>query len=91
MYTEPLFDFLIVTTLVFLTVVLPLWLILHYRSKRMASTQLNEDERYELETLADKAESFAKRIEVLESILDDQAPDWRKTSGDEPNNEESSK
>ncbi len=91
MPAEALFDFLSMTTVVFLIVVLPLWLILHYRSKRIASTELNEDERYELETLADKAESFAERIEVLESILDDQMPDWRRTSDDEPNDEASTK
>ena len=66
-----------VPTLVFVTVVLPLWLILHYRSRRQSASQLNEDERYELESLADKAESFAERIEVLEAILDDSVPNWR--------------
>ncbi len=73
--------FLFVTSLVFLVVVLPIWLILHYRSKRHASAHLNEDERDQLELLADKAESFAERIEVLEEILDNQVPDWRSESG----------
>ena len=66
-----------VPTLVFVAVVMPLWLILHYRSRRQAASHLNEDERYELEALADKAESFAERIEVLESILDESVPNWR--------------
>ena len=66
-----------VPTLVFVSVVLPLWLILHYRSRRHAASQLSADERYELEALADKAESFAERIEVLESILDESVPNWR--------------
>ncbi len=79
--------FLFVTTLVFLTVVVPIWLVMHYRSKRLASTELNEDERHELEILADKAESFAERIEVLEAILDDQAPDWRNNTDDESNDQ----
>ena len=70
----------IVPTILFLTVVMPIWLTLHYRSKRQAASQLNEDERRELEVLADKAESFAERIEVLEAILDDQVPDWRSES-----------
>ena len=83
----PLIVFLFVTTLVFLVVVVPMWLVMHYRSKRLASTQLNEDERQELEILADKAESFAERIEVLEAILDDQVPDWRKGTGDGSNDE----
>ena len=73
----PFLALAIVPTILFLTVVMPIWLTLHYRSKRHASAQLSEDERRELESLADKAESFAERIEVLESILDDQVPDWR--------------
>lgn len=81
--------FLFVTTLVFLTVVVPIWLVMHYRGKRLASSQLSEDERYELEALADRAESFAERIEVLEAILDDQIPEWRKfdSEQDESNQE----
>ena len=73
----PFLALAIVPTILFLTVVMPIWLTLHYRSKRHASAQLSADERRELESLADKAESFAERIEVLESILDDQVPDWR--------------
>ena len=69
--------FAFVPTLVFVSVVLPIWLILHYKSKRAASSQLNDDERRELDALADKAESFAERIEVLESILDESVPNWR--------------
>ena len=72
-----LFALAFVPTILFLMVVMPIWLTFHYRSKRHASAQLSEDERRELESLADKAESFAERIEVLESILDDQVPDWR--------------
>lgn len=70
----------VVPTILFLVVVMPIWLTLHYRSKRQATSQLNEDERRELEILADKAESFAERIEVLEAILDDQVPEWRADS-----------
>jgi len=66
-----------VPTLVFVSVVLPLWLILHYRGRRHAASQLNADERCELEALADKAERFAERIEVLEAILDESVPNWR--------------
>lgn len=85
----PFLALAIVPTILFLTVVMPIWLTLHYRSKRHASAQLSEDERRELESLADKAESFAERIEVLESILDDQVPDWRAGSDDGSGQEES--
>ena len=66
-----------VPLVVFLTFVAPIWLILHYRAKRRSGSQLSEDERAELEALADRAEHMATRIETLESILDVEAPDWR--------------
>ena len=75
-----LLAFFLVPMILFVILVMPLWIILHYRSKRHAAAQLSEDERRELEQLADKAESFAERIEVLESILDDQIPNWRSDS-----------
>lgn len=55
----------------------PLWLILHYCSKRRRSqglTSENEELLSKLWQLTDKMES---RINTLETILDDQAPNWR--------------
>ena len=85
----PFLALALVPTLLFVGLVMPMWLAFHYRSKRHASSQLSEDERRELESLADKAESFAERIEVLESILDDQVPDWRGRSESNASNEKS--
>ncbi|MCE9678256.1 envelope stress response membrane protein PspB [Shewanella sp. AS1] len=70
-------DVLIAPIIVFLVVVAPIWLILHYRSKRQVSQGLTEEEFTELNELISKADKMAQRIETLEAILDSEAPNWR--------------
>lgn len=67
-----------VPTIVFLVIVAPLWIFMHYRSKQRAQAELSDDERRVLESLAARAEMMAERIETLESILDAETPGWRK-------------
>ena len=67
-----------VPTVVFLVIVAPLWIFLHYRSKQRSQSELSGDERHALESLGSRAESMAERIETLESILDSETPGWRK-------------
>ncbi len=66
-----------VPTVVFLTIVAPIWIFMHYRSKQRAQGALSEDERMELETLTGQAERMVERIETLEAILDSETPGWR--------------
>ena len=68
--------------IVFLVVVAPIWLFLHYRSKARVDGQLSETEREELEILMSRTERMAERIETLEAILDSEAPGWRRRPGD---------
>ncbi|MFA0066489.1 envelope stress response membrane protein PspB [Vibrio breoganii] len=62
---------------VFLIFVAPLWLILHYRSKRKLGQGLSGDEREQLQQLSSKAVQMKQRIETLEKILDAESPNWR--------------
>ncbi|NOH79580.1 envelope stress response membrane protein PspB [Vibrio sp. RE86] len=64
--------------IVFLIFVAPLWLFLHYRSKKNASTGLSQEDLQRLESLSDKAEKMQKRVETLERILDSETPTWRR-------------
>ncbi|GAA6185691.1 MULTISPECIES: envelope stress response membrane protein PspB [Alteromonadaceae] len=77
-------DILIVTvgvpTIIFMIIVAPIWLILHYRSKKQVSQGLSEDEYKSLQELSNKAEMMADRIQTLEAILDAESPDWRNKS-----------
>lgn len=72
--------FFFVPAVLFLIFVAPIWIIMHYRSKRRGEGLLTEDERAELERLAASAETMQERIETLESILDAETPDWRRRS-----------
>lgn len=67
----------LVPTAIFGVFVAPMWLFLHYRSKRRAEASLSDDERAELERLSVAARRMSERIETLESILDERTPDWR--------------
>lgn len=66
-----------VPTVIFLTIVAPVWIFMHYRSKQRAQGSLSEAERLELEALAGQAERMAQRIETLEAILEAETPGWR--------------
>ena len=63
--------------IVFLIFVAPLWLILHYRSKRKMSHSLSEEEHERLHQLTEKARGLQQRVETLERILDAESPSWR--------------
>ncbi|ATC99126.1 MAG: envelope stress response membrane protein PspB [Pseudoalteromonas spongiae] len=71
------FEAIAVPTILFMIFVAPLWLILHYRSKKQVSQGLSEHEHRQLIELANKAEKMADRVKTLESILDAEAPEWR--------------
>jgi len=63
--------------IIFLLVVAPIWLILHYRSKRQISQGFSEEEYIQLSELSELADKMADRIKTLEAILDAETPDWR--------------
>lgn len=63
--------------IIFMVIVAPIWLILHYRSKRQVSQGLSEEEYIQLSDLSEMADKMADRIKTLEAILDAETPDWR--------------
>lgn len=75
---EGVVGIIVAPIMVFLIIVAPIWLILHYRSKKQISQGLSKEEFHTLHDLADKAEKMAERIHTLEAILDSESPDWRK-------------
>ena len=64
--------------IVFLIFVAPLWLFLHYRSKRKADSSLSSQDLERLQALSEKAEKMQSRVETLERILDAESPSWRR-------------
>ncbi len=63
--------------IIFMIFVAPIWLIMHYRSKKQINQGLTQDEYSTLQELADRADKMADRIHTLEAILDAEAPEWR--------------
>jgi phage shock protein B len=66
-----------VPVVVFLLVVAPIWIIVHYKSKANVVNGLSSSERAELDEMIEVANKMAARIETLESILDVESPAWR--------------
>lgn len=65
-----------------LTVVAPIAIIGHYITKWKAMKVVTPKDEANLGTLRGTAEGLEKRVEVLERILDDEVPDWRRKSYD---------
>ena len=66
-----------VPVVVFLLVVAPIWIIVHYKAKANVVNGLSSSERAELDEMIEVANKMAARIETLESILDVESPGWR--------------
>lgn len=64
--------------IVFLIFVAPLWLFLHYRSKRQTDSALSSQDLERLQVLSEKAEAMQSRVDTLERILDAESPTWRR-------------
>ena len=63
--------------IVFMTIVLPLVIILHYVTKWKSTKGLSVEEQQMLEELWEGSERMISRISALETILDQKSPDWR--------------
>ncbi len=69
--------FMFVPTILFLVVVAPMWLTMHYRSVNRASRGLTREDRETVEHMLVTVDKLADRIEALESILDADHREWR--------------
>ena len=74
-------EMLFVPMVLFLVIVVPTWVVMHYRSVNRSSNQLSEDDRQALEEMLVAVDQMADRIESLESILDADHPNWRQELG----------
>ena len=54
-----------------------IWIIFHYRSINKRSGSISAEEAKQLDELLEIADTMAERIKTLESILDDETPEWR--------------
>lgn len=71
-------EVIMVPLIVFMTIVAPIWIVMHYRTLGKKSQGLSMDEHTKLQQLVRTADAMTARIETLEKILDAETPDWRK-------------
>ena len=76
------FEFMFVPMIVFLTIVVPIWITLHYRSLNNSSRALSDDDRESLEEMLETVDRMTDRIVNLEAILDADRPNWRNEKED---------
>lgn len=77
MEMEGIIGILVTPLILFMIFVAPVWLILHYRSKKQVNQGLSEEERTQLNMMANKVEKMRERVNTLERILDADSPNWR--------------
>lgn len=66
-----------VPLILFVVIVAPIWLILHYATRNSASKRLTTKDEAMLEELNDNAKRLEERLHNLERILDADSPEWR--------------
>jgi len=64
--------------ILFLTIVAPLMVVLHFVTKWKQSREISGDDEKMLEDMYVMSQRMEDRIITLEKILDDELPDWRK-------------
>ena len=70
-------EVIVAPVIIFMIIVAPIWLVLHYRSKKQVSQGLSQEEYIQLSELSEVADNMAERIQTLEAILDAETPSWR--------------
>ncbi|MFV0477320.1 MAG: envelope stress response membrane protein PspB [Parahaliea sp.] len=73
--------FLSVPMILFIVIVAPLWILMHYRSVNRSASSLNDSDRELVEQMLVTVDKLTDRIEALEAILDAEHRDWRTQTG----------
>lgn len=70
-------EFLVLPLILFMLIVAPIWLILHYATRNSASRRLSSKDEALMEDLHETARRMDERLHTLERILDADNPNWR--------------
>jgi len=73
-------DMLLALPIIFLAVVAPIWVIMHYVTKMKTAKSLSTADEEGLAKLWQLADKLEERVEALETILDQDTPGWRSGS-----------
>lgn len=75
-------DMELVPVIIFVSVVLPLWLVFHYITKWKKDKGISPQDESLLRDLRGLAEKLESRVQAMERILDDEVPEWRQRIND---------
>ena len=70
-------EFFFVPMVLFMVIVAPIWIVMHYRSVSRSSRSLSDDDRESIDTMLVTVDKLNERIVSLEAILDADHPNWR--------------
>ncbi len=73
-------DIILVPMTLFLTVVVPVWIVFHYITIWRREKRQRRQEKTSYMDLQAQAERMEDRLDAIESILDTDAPQWRSRS-----------
>lgn len=73
-------EFFYAPIILFLVIVAPIWLILHYRYKSKMAKGISSQEVSDIEDMLETLDKLIDRVETLEDILDEEHPHWRKST-----------
>lgn len=71
-------ELLTVALILFIVIPAPLFIVLHFITKWKQTREISRDDEQTIEDLWMSSQRTDERIEVLEKILDDELPGWRK-------------
>jgi phage shock protein B len=74
--------FAFVLTVIFMVVVAPIWIVAHYLTRWRRSRKLSAADERTLGELYEAARKMEARMAALESVLDAEAPGWRRRMGE---------
>ena len=76
------FELMFVPMILLITVVVSIWITLHYRTLNNARGGLSDDDRQSLDEMLEAVDRMTDRITNLEAILDADHPNWRNEKED---------
>jgi phage shock protein B len=82
------FKFMFVPTILFLTVVAPIWITMHYRSVNRSSRSLSEEDRETIQQIHENVDNMTQRIIKMEKIRETYHPPWQHKMAREDRGEE---
>ena len=74
--------FFFILGLIFLTIVMPIWIVAHYLARWRKTRSLSSQDERTLGELYEMARRMESRVASLERVLDAEAPGWRTRVGE---------